>query len=205
MAMTEPPPHPALSIRIRGQVQGVGFRPFVWRRHLDFAAIEDTHEMLRRIRTAKGFHGPITLEGHNVKLGKGGIREIEFFTQTRQLIAGGRDAEEEATGVLQRARQPGLQDRSMQRCQDLQPHLPNGLNGLAMLDLEQITKVPVEWWFEILDDLLPFAPRAASDAEFEASEQQRERLHAMLKKHGLDLIRTATGHADDGWRWRLFW
>ncbi|MFZ5750338.1 MAG: glutamine-synthetase adenylyltransferase [Pseudomonadota bacterium] len=65
--------------------------PFVWRRHLDFAAIQDAHDMRLRIRSHKGLHGPIVLEGHNLKLGAGGIREIEFFTQTRQLIAGGRD------------------------------------------------------------------------------------------------------------------
>jgi len=65
--------------------------PFVWRKHLDFAAIEDAHAMRLRIREHKGLGGPITLPGHNVKLGRGGIREIEFFTQTRQIIAGGRD------------------------------------------------------------------------------------------------------------------
>ncbi|GAA6165027.1 [glutamate--ammonia-ligase] adenylyltransferase [Pelagimonas sp. KU-00592-HH] len=66
-------------------------KPFVWRRHLDFAAIQDAHDMRLRIREHKGLGGKITLEGHNMKLGRGGIREIEFFTQTRQLIAGGRD------------------------------------------------------------------------------------------------------------------
>jgi glutamate-ammonia-ligase adenylyltransferase len=66
-------------------------RPFVWRRHLDFAAIQDAHDMILRIRAHKGLAGALALEGHNVKLGQGGIREIEFFTQTRQLIAGGRD------------------------------------------------------------------------------------------------------------------
>ena len=65
--------------------------PFVWRKHLDFAAIQDAHDMRLRIRAHKGLHGEITLPGHNMKLGRGGIREIEFFTQTRQLIAGGRD------------------------------------------------------------------------------------------------------------------
>jgi glutamate-ammonia-ligase adenylyltransferase len=65
--------------------------PFVWRRHLDFAAIEDAHDMRLRIRDHKGLGGPFRLEGHDMKLGRGGIREIEFFTQTRQLIAGGRD------------------------------------------------------------------------------------------------------------------
>ncbi|KPU84390.1 glutamate-ammonia-ligase adenylyltransferase [Marinosulfonomonas sp. PRT-SC04] len=65
--------------------------PFVWRKHLDFAAIQDAHDMRLRIREHKGLGGAIVLEGHNMKLGRGGIREIEFFTQTRQIIAGGRD------------------------------------------------------------------------------------------------------------------
>jgi glutamate-ammonia-ligase adenylyltransferase len=65
--------------------------PFVWRRHLDFAAIQDAHDMRLRIRDAKGLGGPLSLDGHDLKLGRGGIREIEFFAQTRQLIAGGRD------------------------------------------------------------------------------------------------------------------
>ncbi len=67
--------------------------PFVWRKHLDFAAIQDAHDMRLRIRAHKGLHGPIVAAGHNMKLGQGGIREIEFFTQTRQLIAGGRDGD----------------------------------------------------------------------------------------------------------------
>ncbi len=66
-------------------------RPFVWRRHLDFAAIQDAHDMRLRIRENKGTGGALILPGHDLKLGRGGIREIEFFTQTRQLIAGGRD------------------------------------------------------------------------------------------------------------------
>ena len=67
-------------------------RPFVWRKHLDFAAIQDAHDMRLRIRDHKGLGGRLDVPGHNMKLGQGGIREIEFFTQTRQLIAGGRDA-----------------------------------------------------------------------------------------------------------------
>jgi glutamate-ammonia-ligase adenylyltransferase len=66
-------------------------RPFVWRKHLDFAAIQDAHDMRLRIRDHKGLGGPFSLDGHDLKLGRGGIREIEFFVQTRQLIAGGRD------------------------------------------------------------------------------------------------------------------
>jgi len=66
-------------------------KPFIWRKHLDFAAIADAHDIRQRIREHRALNGPVVLEGHNLKLGKGGIREIEFFAQTRQLISGGRD------------------------------------------------------------------------------------------------------------------
>ncbi|MEO8685918.1 MAG: bifunctional [glutamine synthetase] adenylyltransferase/[glutamine synthetase]-adenylyl-L-tyrosine phosphorylase, partial [Devosia sp.] len=64
--------------------------PYIWRKHLDYAMIADIQAMKRQINIAKTV-GDIRVEGHNVKLGRGGIREIEFFTQTQQLIAGGRD------------------------------------------------------------------------------------------------------------------
>ena len=64
--------------------------PFVWRKYLDFAALADVHAMKRQINAYRG-HGEIAVEGHNIKLGRGGIREIEFFAQTQQLIAGGRN------------------------------------------------------------------------------------------------------------------
>ncbi|WP_037316206.1 [glutamate--ammonia-ligase] adenylyltransferase [Ruegeria halocynthiae] len=78
-------------------------RPFVWRRHLDFAAIQDAHDMRLRIRENKGTGGALAIPGHDMKLGQGGIREIEFFTQTRQLIAGGRDPDLRLRGTV-----PGL-------------------------------------------------------------------------------------------------
>ncbi len=63
--------------------------PFIWRKYLDFAAIADVHAMKRQIHAYRGLGG-IGVAGHNVKLGRGGIREIEFFAQTQQIIAGGR-------------------------------------------------------------------------------------------------------------------
>src|SRR5262249_35121326 len=66
--------------------------PFIWRKYLDFAAVADIHSMKRQIHAYRG-HGEIAVEGHNVKLGRGGIREIEFFVQTQQLSAGGRHSE----------------------------------------------------------------------------------------------------------------
>ncbi|GAA5103642.1 bifunctional [glutamine synthetase] adenylyltransferase/[glutamine synthetase]-adenylyl-L-tyrosine phosphorylase [Bartonella jaculi] len=63
--------------------------PYVWRKYLDYAAIADIHSIKRQIHAYKNY-GQIAAYGHNVKLGRGGIREIEFFVQTQQLIAGGR-------------------------------------------------------------------------------------------------------------------
>ena len=64
--------------------------PFVWRKNFDFAAIADVHSIKRQIHAFKG-HGEIAALGHDLKLGRGGIREIEFFAQTQQLITGGRN------------------------------------------------------------------------------------------------------------------
>ncbi|WP_337266412.1 bifunctional [glutamine synthetase] adenylyltransferase/[glutamine synthetase]-adenylyl-L-tyrosine phosphorylase [Oryzifoliimicrobium ureilyticus] len=76
---------------IAGQEFLRGLLPFVFRKYLDYAAIADIHSIKRQIHAHKG-HGNIAVKGHNVKLGRGGIREIEFFVQTQQLIAGGRMA-----------------------------------------------------------------------------------------------------------------
>jgi glutamate-ammonia-ligase adenylyltransferase len=63
--------------------------PFIWRRHLDYAAIADIHSIKRQIRAIRG--GDLQDEAPDVKLGRGGIRDIELFVQTQQLILGGRD------------------------------------------------------------------------------------------------------------------
>ena len=75
-------------------------RPFVWRRHLDFAAIEDIHAMVRRIRDHRGDAGPIAAPGHDLKLGPGGIRAVELTAQAHQLIFGGRDERLRAPATL---------------------------------------------------------------------------------------------------------
>ncbi len=74
-------------------------RPFVWRKYLDFAAIEDVHAVKRQIHTIKG-GGEVEFEGHDIKLGRGGIREIEFYTQTQQLILGGKNPALRAPATL---------------------------------------------------------------------------------------------------------
>ncbi|WP_230531839.1 bifunctional [glutamine synthetase] adenylyltransferase/[glutamine synthetase]-adenylyl-L-tyrosine phosphorylase [Microvirga roseola] len=66
-------------------------RPFIWRKYFDFASIADVHAMKRQIHAVRG-HDEIAVAGHDIKLGRGGIREIEFFVQTQQLVFGGRRA-----------------------------------------------------------------------------------------------------------------
>ena len=73
-------------------------RPFVWRRHLDFPALREAAGMLAAIRAQEGGGaGPV---GHDLKKGRGGIREIEFAAQSLQLVHGGRDPSLRARGTV---------------------------------------------------------------------------------------------------------
>jgi glutamate-ammonia-ligase adenylyltransferase len=81
---------PVAADRAAGDDFIAALRPFIWRRNLDFNAIQDIHSIKRQINAHRGGNA-IAIPGHNIKLGRGGIREIEFFAQTQQLIFGGRD------------------------------------------------------------------------------------------------------------------
>ena len=89
---------PVAGDKAAGQAFVDMLRPFVWRRNLDFAAIQDVHSIKRQINAFRG-GGQIAVKGHNIKLGRGGIREIEFFAQTQQLIWGGREPSVRAAGT----------------------------------------------------------------------------------------------------------
>src|SRR6266702_2178494 len=86
-----------------GEAMVAELAPFVWRKHLDFAALADVHDMKRQMQTYRG-QSEIAVEGHNGKVGRGGIRELKFFAQTQQLIAGGRHPELRARPTLQALR-----------------------------------------------------------------------------------------------------
>jgi [glutamine synthetase] adenylyltransferase / [glutamine synthetase]-adenylyl-L-tyrosine phosphorylase len=73
--------------------------PFVWRRALDFGAIEEIASISQQIRDhhSKGQRfGP----GFDLKRGRGGIREVEFFVHARQLVHGGRERQLRARATL---------------------------------------------------------------------------------------------------------
>ena len=73
--------------------------PFVWDEALDFRSVEDMRSMSEQIHDFHG-HGEVKLAGQNVKLGRGGIREIEFFVHMHQLAHGGRNRRLRSAGVL---------------------------------------------------------------------------------------------------------
>jgi glutamate-ammonia-ligase adenylyltransferase len=80
---------PAAGDRELGRRFLADLAPFIWRKYFDYAAIADIHAMKRQIHAVRG-HERVVVPGHDVKLGRGGIREVEFFVQTQQLIFGGR-------------------------------------------------------------------------------------------------------------------
>ena len=73
-----------------GQAFLAELQPFIWRKNLDFASIADIHSIKRQIHIYK-VDDRLTAKGADLKLGRGGIREIEFYVQTQQLILGGRN------------------------------------------------------------------------------------------------------------------
>ncbi len=80
---------PVAGDRVAAQYFLAELQPFIWRKNLDFAALADIHSIKRQIEAHKG-GGRIAIENHDIKIGRGGIREVEFFAQTQQLIWGGR-------------------------------------------------------------------------------------------------------------------
>lgn len=119
--------------------------PFVWRKNLDFAAIRDVYEMVGLIRSHHG-HAEITVPGHNIKLGIGGIREIEFFAQTHQLIAGGRDRklrDPTTLGILSLLQENGqLDDVAAGKLREAYIFLRTLEHRLQMIEDEQTQTLP---------------------------------------------------------------
>ena len=119
--------------------------PFVWRRSLDYAAIEDIHSIKRQIH-AHGGHRAIAVAGHNIKLGRGGIREIEFFAQTQQLILGGRDRslrERRTVAGIEALRARGLvSSQTSAELSDAYRFLRRLEHRLQMIDDEQTHTLP---------------------------------------------------------------
>jgi len=91
---------------VAGERLGAMLRPFVYRRYLDFGAIESLRDMKRMIDRELARKGM----ADNIKLGHGGIREIEFIGQAFQLIRGGRDPELQIRSIQSVLRRLGEKD-----------------------------------------------------------------------------------------------
>ncbi|WP_232492823.1 bifunctional [glutamine synthetase] adenylyltransferase/[glutamine synthetase]-adenylyl-L-tyrosine phosphorylase [Novosphingobium kaempferiae] len=141
-----------------GEAFLAAIRPFVWRRSLDFGAIAEIGRLTAQIR-ASTRGSPEVGPGFDLKKGRGGIREIEFYAQTHQLIHGGRHPALRLRGTretLDALAQGGLIDTEealslgqsydrlrtiehrLQMMQDQQTHslpkTPEGIDAVARLD-----------------------------------------------------------------------
>ncbi|MDZ7824582.1 MAG: bifunctional [glutamine synthetase] adenylyltransferase/[glutamine synthetase]-adenylyl-L-tyrosine phosphorylase [Ahrensia sp.] len=120
-------------------------KPFIWRKYLDFAAIADVQSIKRQIHAHKG-HGKIAVNGHNLKLGRGGIREIEFFVQTQQLIAGGRAPRlqhRQTIEMLTRLKEAGwIEDKVCSELTNAYHFLRRAEHAVQMVNDEQKHELP---------------------------------------------------------------
>jgi [glutamine synthetase] adenylyltransferase / [glutamine synthetase]-adenylyl-L-tyrosine phosphorylase len=122
-------------------------RPFIWRKNLDFAAIDDVQSILRQIHAVRR-STDLDDPAFDVKLGRGGIREIEFFVQTQQLILGGRDPSLRGRRTLESLDDLVAAGRiSSEVCDDLARgyQLLRAIeHRIQMLDDEQTHKLPAD-------------------------------------------------------------
>lgn len=159
-------------------------QPYIWRKYLDYAAIADVHSIKRQIHAHKG-HDAIAVLGHNVKLGRGGIREIEFFVQTQQLIAGGRFPElrgRATAPMLARLAERGwITEEAGHELIEQYWFLRRVENAIQMVDDEQKHILPEsDEELTRISFLLGYNDNASFTAEFRAALQTVTRHYAAL-------------------------
>ena len=180
--------------------------PFIWRKYFDFAAIADIHAMKRQIHAVRG-HESIAVAGHDIKLGRGGIREIEFFVQTQQLVFGGRRPALRGRRTLEMLRALTRENWiSIQACEDLDQayrFLRRIEHRLQMLDDEQTQRLPSDAQaLKKFALFCGFASEAAFSKALIAEAKRVESHYAQLFEEGADLaVREGslvfTGTSDD--------
>ncbi|HEY9163152.1 MAG TPA: glutamine-synthetase adenylyltransferase, partial [Magnetovibrio sp.] len=166
-------------------------RPYVWRKHLDFAAIQDIQSIKRQINAHKG-GSTIKIRGHNVKLGRGGIREIEFYAQTQQLIWGGRERDLRVKPTLEALNalvEAGHEQAENARTLSAAYHFLRRVeHRLQMIDDAQTHTLPED--DEGLHDIAIFLGYPTYDAfasDILATMSQVETLYAALFEEGQSL------------------
>ena len=140
-------------------------QPFVWRRSLDFGVIEDMHQISARIRDHFA-QGAIIGPGYDLKRGRGGIREVEFFVQIQQMIHGARDptvrdaATLDAIHALLNA--SALEDKAARELADAYRLLRTIEHRVQMVDDAQTHLLPLE--SEALDNVARLSGMTDGDA-----------------------------------------
>ena len=162
--------------------------PFLWRKNLDFAAIQDIHSIKRQIIAHRG-GGHITVAGHNLKLGRGGIREIEFFAQTQQLIWGGRVPALRSPGTVTTLGDLAAEGRIDAQARDelraAYDYLRRAEHRLQMIDDRQTHSVP-----EAPGDIANFAIFLGYDGADGFAEELTEQL-TRVENHYAQLFEEA--------------
>jgi len=143
----------------------------------------------------------IDVEGGQIRRYGNFLRYDLWFATGRDVfaIAGGDDAERRLTELLAAAAKPAPAELpAAAGFDDLGRAFPAGLNGLGRGDVDSVIAQPAIWWF--------FGARDAAGAMApDMSEEQHDGLLALVREHGLEAVRTATGYADRRWCWRLYW
>ncbi|MEM8935272.1 MAG: bifunctional [glutamine synthetase] adenylyltransferase/[glutamine synthetase]-adenylyl-L-tyrosine phosphorylase [Pseudomonadota bacterium] len=157
-------------------------RPFIWRKYLDYAAIDDVKAVKRQIQSARGGHD-IEFAGHDLKLGRGGIREVEFYAQTQQLILGGKNSALRSKKTLEALKALAEFDHvdatAAAELDSAYRYLRRLEHRLQMINDEQTHKIPTQ--AEAIDRLTAFA--GAPDAN-------------ALRDDVLNVLRTVRDHYD---------
>ncbi|MCB1484178.1 MAG: bifunctional [glutamine synthetase] adenylyltransferase/[glutamine synthetase]-adenylyl-L-tyrosine phosphorylase [Hyphomicrobiaceae bacterium] len=171
-------------------------KPFVWRKYLDYAAIADVHAMKRQIHAHKGI-GEISILGQNIKLGRGGIREVEFFVQTQQLIAGGRQNDlrvRDTLGALHALQQRGwVQANVAADMEKAYLYLRRLEHRLQMIADEQTQEMPsTQQGLEQIAHFCGHADTASFSDELRSVLKTVERHYAGLFEDAPELTGTGT-------------
>ena len=180
--------------------------PFIWRRYFDYAAIADIHAMKRQIHAVRG-HAEIAVAGHDVKLGRGGIREVEFFVQTQQLVFGGRRSQLRGARTLDMLRElhadGWVGEDAVHDLTDSYKYLRSIEHRLQMVNDEQTQRLPSD--AGMLDTFAKFCGYAGVSSfstELIAKFKAVEYHYARLFEDAPDLAVNAgslvfTGNVDD--------
>ncbi|MDT8453113.1 MAG: bifunctional [glutamate--ammonia ligase]-adenylyl-L-tyrosine phosphorylase/[glutamate--ammonia-ligase] adenylyltransferase [Gammaproteobacteria bacterium] len=154
-------------------------RPFIYRRYLDFSTFESIREMKGMIESEVRRKGIVD----NIKLGRGGIREIEFIGQTFQLLRGGHDTALQMRGIMPvldlLAEMKLLESHEVTRLQQAYRFLRRLENRIQMYRDMQAHNLPVD---DVARQRLALAMNEASwQALAPKIEAHRDNVHAVFQ------------------------